>query len=78
MAYKNVNLNPAGRRTEDCAVRALAAAMSKPGKRFIQIYVYRKFALRYAMCQSRMENVPDWQRMGETSNLQSIGNAMHG
>lgn len=26
MAYKNVNLNPAGRRTEDCAVRALAAA----------------------------------------------------
>jgi hypothetical protein len=32
MAYKNVNLNPAGRRTEDCAVRALAAAMSKPWK----------------------------------------------
>lgn len=32
MAYKNVNLNPAGRHTEDCAVRALAAAMSKPWK----------------------------------------------
>lgn len=32
MAYKNFNLNPAGRHTEDCAVRALAVALNKSWK----------------------------------------------
>lgn len=44
MAYKNVNLNPAGRRTEDCAVRALAAAMSKPWK---EIYTDLNFLFKF-------------------------------
>ncbi len=54
MAYKNFNLNPAGRHTEDCAVRALAAALNMSWKEIYTGLCEQGFWLCDMPCANRV------------------------
>ena len=54
MAYKNFNFNPAGRHTEDCAVRALAAALNMSWKEIYTGLCEQGFWLCDMPCANRV------------------------
>lgn len=54
MAYKNFNLNPAGRNTEDCAVRAMAAALNMSWKEIYTGLCEQGFWLCDMPCANRV------------------------